>query len=205
MIKRMRKWLDAKHNQRQFDKVKLAGAAPQPLIRGRVRISVDGEAKPSLMIGSKVVINSGIWANPVSGLQTTLLFMNSNASIAIGDGTMLSNLTISSAVRVTIGNEVMLGAGTKVFDSDFHSIYLRCRLPANVGIVAAAVTIEDGAFIGADATILKGVTIGKQAVVGAGAVVTKSIPAFEIWAGNPARKIGSVGDAPVRLPPKFIF
>ena len=38
--------------------------------------------------------------------------------------------------------------------------------------------------------VLKDVTIGLGAVVGAGAVVTKSVPAYEIWAGVPARKIG---------------
>ena len=35
--------------------------------------------------------------------------------------------------------------------------------------------------------ILKGVTIGKGAIIGANAVVTKDVPAYEIWAGNPAR------------------
>ena len=44
-------------------------------------------------------------------------------------------------------------------------------------------------FIGSNVTILKGVTIGDEAVVGAGSIVTKDIPAGEIWAGNPARFI----------------
>ena len=44
-------------------------------------------------------------------------------------------------------------------------------------------------FIGGGSIILKGVTIGERAVVGAGTVVTKDIPAGEIWAGNPARFI----------------
>jgi dTDP-4-amino-4,6-dideoxy-D-glucose acyltransferase len=42
----------------------------------------------------------------------------------------------------------------------------------------------------ANATICPGVTLNDCCVVGAGAVVTKDIPAGEIWAGNPARKIG---------------
>lgn len=46
------------------------------------------------------------------------------------------------------------------------------------------------AFLGTNATVLPGVTIGEGAVVAAGAVVTKSIPPWEIWAGVPARKIG---------------
>ena len=38
--------------------------------------------------------------------------------------------------------------------------------------------------------VLAGVSIGDGAIVGAGAVVTKSVPAGEIWAGVPAKKIG---------------
>ena len=47
--------------------------------------------------------------------------------------------------------------------------------------------IEKGASIGSSVTILCGVTIGEGAVIGAGSLVTKDIPAGEIWAGNPAR------------------
>ena len=47
--------------------------------------------------------------------------------------------------------------------------------------------IEDGASIGSSVTLLCGVTVGRGSIVGAGSVVTKSIPAGEIWAGNPAR------------------
>jgi len=53
--------------------------------------------------------------------------------------------------------------------------------PSNMDIV-----IEDGAYIGCNATILPGVTIGKGAGVGACAVVTKDVPAGAIVAGNPA-------------------
>jgi acetyltransferase-like isoleucine patch superfamily enzyme len=44
--------------------------------------------------------------------------------------------------------------------------------------------------LGCNVAVLKGVAIGSSPVVGAGAVVTKSIPAGEIWAGVPARKMG---------------
>jgi acetyltransferase-like isoleucine patch superfamily enzyme len=51
-------------------------------------------------------------------------------------------------------------------------------------------TVERGASIGANATILPGVTIGRGAMVGAGAVVVRSVPRWAIVAGNPARIIG---------------
>jgi len=49
--------------------------------------------------------------------------------------------------------------------------------------------IQEGAFVGASSIILKGVTIGKHSIVAAGSVVSKSIPAGEIWGGNPAKFI----------------
>jgi len=52
--------------------------------------------------------------------------------------------------------------------------------------------LEDYAFIGAGSYILKGVTVGKYSIIGAGSVVTKDVPQGEIWAGNPAKKIGIV-------------
>src|SRR5262245_42489368 len=49
--------------------------------------------------------------------------------------------------------------------------------------------VKRGASIGTNATIVAGVTIGEYSVVGAGAVVTRDVPAFSIWAGNPAREL----------------
>ncbi len=50
--------------------------------------------------------------------------------------------------------------------------------------------VEDGASIGAQATLVAPVRIGQCAIVGAGAVVTRDVPAHAIVAGNPARVIG---------------
>jgi putative colanic acid biosynthesis acetyltransferase WcaF len=51
---------------------------------------------------------------------------------------------------------------------------------------ALPIGLEDGCWVGARAMICPGVTIGQSGVAAAGSVVTKSIPAFEIHAGNPA-------------------
>ena len=50
------------------------------------------------------------------------------------------------------------------------------------------------ASIGSGVTILCGVTIGEGAMVGAGSVVTKSVPAGELWVGNPARYLRRVDE-----------
>lgn len=52
--------------------------------------------------------------------------------------------------------------------------------------------IKRNASIGAAAVILGGVTIGENALIGAGSVVTKDVPADELWVGNPAKFVRRV-------------
>lgn len=49
--------------------------------------------------------------------------------------------------------------------------------------------IQNDVWIGIGAIIKSGITIHNGAVIGAGSVVTRDVPAYEIWAGNPAKKI----------------
>ena len=52
--------------------------------------------------------------------------------------------------------------------------------------------IKKGASVGANATIIAGNVIEEYSMIGAGAVVTKSTEKYELWLGNPARKVGYV-------------
>lgn len=56
----------------------------------------------------------------------------------------------------------------------------------------APVVIGDRAFIGGHAILLKGSDIGAEAIVGAGALVAGTVPAGEVWAGNPARFVKKI-------------
>jgi sugar O-acyltransferase (sialic acid O-acetyltransferase NeuD family) len=61
--------------------------------------------------------------------------------------------------------------------------------------VAGGVTIEPGAYIGAGALLRENLVVGAGALVGMGAVVTRSVPAGEVWAGVPARRRQPVNGA----------
>ena len=167
-------------------KVKTEGKFPRT--RGRVRIS--STYPKHISFGSNVIINSGKRWNPVGlGIQTSLMAID-NGIITIGSNVGMSNVSIVSRNEISIKDNVLLGSGVIIYDNDFHAINYEERVEfGDREIKSSPVVIEEGAFIGAGAMILKGVTIGEHSVVGAKSVVTKSIPANEIWAGNPARFI----------------
>lgn len=64
---------------------------------------------------------------------------------------------------------------------------------------AVAVTVLEGASVGARSVCIAPVTIGRWALVAAGSVVTRDVPDFALVAGVPARRIGWVGRAGVPL------
>ena len=59
--------------------------------------------------------------------------------------------------------------------------------------------VKKGASIGANATIVCGHDIGQFAFIGAGAVVTKTVPSYALFVGNPARQIGWMSEFGHRL------
>lgn len=52
--------------------------------------------------------------------------------------------------------------------------------------------LKRGCSVGANSTIVCGITIGENAMIGAGSVVTKDVPAGELWLGNPAKFIKKI-------------
>lgn len=112
-----------------------------------------------------------------------------DAEIVIGDYCLISpGVRISAARSIRIGDNCMLAANVIVSDSDWHGIYnrvrpFRCTKP---------VVIHNNVWLGERVIVNKGVTIGENSVVGAGSVVTKSIPANTVAAGNPARIIKTI-------------
>lgn len=150
-----------------------------------------GEAK----IGDDFSMNNGTRFNPIGFPQPCILYVDAHASLRIGSRVGMSQASVICHYRIDIGNDVKIGGGVKIFDTDFHSINPYDRLDRKLDIAnkrKAAVFIGNNVLIGAGSIILKGVSIGANSIIGAGSVVTKSVPSNEIWGGNPARFIKKI-------------
>jgi acetyltransferase-like isoleucine patch superfamily enzyme len=141
------------------------------LAEGRVRVSRPA-ARTRLAFGDQVYL-----------YRDVAFYLDADgATVEVGDRTFLNRRTeVISQRRVTIGADCLISWDVSISDTDYHQV--------DGSPAAAPVTIEDLAWIGARATILKGVTIGSGAVVAAGAVVTRSVPPRTLVAGVPARVV----------------
>ncbi len=108
-------------------------------------------------------------------------------NIVIGNDTFIGHETMilgSNKTTVTIGSYCDISSKVTIVTGT-HEVDLEGLHVAGQGI-GKDITIEDGVWIGINATILPGVKIGKKSIVAAGAVVTKDVPPNVMVAGNPA-------------------
>lgn len=144
-------------------------------------------------IGEHFVCSSG-QKYPIDNRVCSKVIVKQGASLTIGSYVGISNVCIHCHESVTIGDHVNIGAGTMIFDTDFHSLDWNHR-KSHTDIEnrkTKPVRIGELVFIGANCIILKGAEIGDKSIIGAGSVVACKIPAGEIWAGNPAKFIKKI-------------
>lgn len=138
------------------------------------------------VMSSKIGNGTNIW-------QFCVVFPDA----VIGDNcNICANVIIENDVRignnVTVKSGVQLWDGIEIEDDVFigpNVTFTNDRYPRskNPDWKMDHIKVKRGATIGANSTILPGITIGEKAMVGAGSVVTKDIPANELWLGSPAR------------------
>ncbi|MFT6155872.1 MAG: UDP-2-acetamido-3-amino-2,3-dideoxy-glucuronate N-acetyltransferase [Neolewinella sp.] len=115
---------------------------------------------------------------------------------------------VSLGQNVFVGNKVVIGDNCKVQNnvSVYDNVTLEDGVFCGPSMVFTNVynprslierkndyrdtLVKIGATLGANCTIVCGVTIGEYSFVGAGAVINKSVPAYALMAGVPARQIG---------------
>jgi len=146
-----------------------------------------------LKIGDQCIFRSKTKSNFVGINKKVSIGVTKNAELIIGDNCGFSGTSIYAAKSIIIGNFCNFGGNTFIWDTDFHPLDFRARRIHKVeAIKTAPIVIGNDVFVGANTIILKGVTIGDRAIIGAGSVVTKNIPADEIWGGNPAKFIRKI-------------
>ena len=109
-------------------------------------------------------------------------------TITVGNNVFIGyGVEFNCTNSINIGNNVLIATGTKIVDVG-HTYEMGKRIDEQP-LKSLPIKIEDDVWIAANCVIVGGVTISRGSVIAAGSVVTKSIPANEIWGGVPAKLI----------------
>lgn len=123
-------------------------------------------------------------------------WVNIEKGVHFGDGLRIGNGSGIGAFSnvpsdVSIGENVMVGQELLVYTQNHEMDRTDIPMKEQGMTKPRPVSIGNDVWIGARVTILPGVHIGNGAVIGAGAVVTKNVPDYEVWGGNPAHFLKS--------------
>lgn len=144
-----------------------------------------------LSLGENITMINNQKHSTLGKVNKCKLLVYSNAELKIGNKIGMSNVTIIATKSIIIGNNVMIGGGVTIIDSDFHSMdsSLWFSEKDELNMKSAQVNIGDNVFIGMNTIILKGVNIGNNVKIAAGSIITKNIDDNQTWGGNPAKKL----------------
>ncbi len=139
------------------------------------------------------------------------IFETQEGEVLLGDRIYMETSTVICRTRITIADDVVIESGVCLYDHSSHSLDYRERQRDIKTVVddhrdgrrfvqskdwsvvgAKAIQIHPRAWIGRNATILKGVTIGEGAIVAPFSMVIKNVAAWTMVAGNPAEPIDIV-------------
>lgn len=139
---------------------------------GKLSISILNRSR--ITIGKKIMIRGPVYINAING-----------GIIDIGKNVFFNrNCSVTSMGKIIIGDFCMFGNNVVVVDHDHN--FTNGNLNE---YIKSEIKIGNNVWIGANSTILRGVTIGDNSIIGANSLVNKDVPAGEVWAGVPAKKI----------------
>ncbi len=139
-----------------------------------------------IAVGPRTLIDAFVKIKPAGGTGDVVI----GADCAINSGTVIytgNGVTIGDAVAIA-ANCTLAPTNHEISDPSRH-IRLQGFQPSKGGIV-----IEEDVWLGSNVVVLDGAIIRKGAVIGAGSVVRGEVPAYEIHAGAPLRRIGKRGE-----------
>ncbi len=145
---------------------------PRTTIGAGSRIWINVQIREGASIGQNCILSKDVYIDH---------------AVAIGDGCKIQN-SVSVYNGVTIGDGVFVGP---------NACFTNDKVPRaqNPHWAVTPTRVENGASIGANATIVCGITIGEYAMIAAGAVVTRDVAPYALVMGNPARVVGMVDKA----------
>jgi sugar O-acyltransferase (sialic acid O-acetyltransferase NeuD family) len=162
-----------------------------PVIGGRDELSRLPDARVVVCTGRpdnyvsrpRIVNELGLAAERYATLIHPAAIVSTSSFVGHGS-VLLANTVLTASVRVGAHVAVMPHVTLTHDDviEDFATL-------ASRSVLGGAARISRGAYIGAGAIIGQGLTVGELALVGMGAVVTRDVPAREVWAGVPARRM----------------
>ncbi|MEX0865233.1 MAG: acyltransferase [Acidimicrobiia bacterium] len=171
-------------------------------VHGRTTVAPTAMVSPGASIGDRSVVwdLTQVREGAIIGPDTVIgrnVYIDHD--VRIGANCKIQNASLLYWPAI-LGDGVFIGPGA-ILTNDRHP---RAVKPDGTpkgpdDWLAAGVTIDSGAAIGAGAVLVGGVNIGAWALVGAGAVVTGDVPSHALVVGNPATRVGWVGKAGRRL------
>ena len=204
----MNRWLSRVANRLDWARTQVHAGAP-------LCASIDGSATihATARINNFLGKPEAIVVGAHTHIRGQLLTFWNAGQITIGKWCYVGEDTrIWSQSSISIGNYVLIAHLVDIHDTNSHPIdwkerrldteallSFRYRTPTQT--VSAPVVIEDDAWIGFKASVMKGVRIGRGAIVSAGAVVTKDVEPWTAVGGNPATLIARLNpdDAAERI------
>jgi acetyltransferase-like isoleucine patch superfamily enzyme len=133
-----------------------------------------------LIIGSNCIIQNNV--------DFRLSPYNKESTVIIHDNVFVGHACeFVSDCKIEIGRDCFIASKTTI-NTNGHEFFKGIKIK-DQPLTIKEIIIEEDVWVGTSCVILQGVTIGKGAVVAAGSVVNKSIPAYEVWAGVPAKFI----------------
>lgn len=125
-------------------------------------------------------------------------------NVSIGQNVVIGpNVVVGDNVKIQ--NNVSIYEGITLEDSVFcgpSCVFTNVNNPRSEIVRKSEykpTLVKRGASIGANATIVCGYTLGEYCFIAAGAVITSDVPAFALMAGVPAKRIGWMSKAGIRL------
>lgn len=172
----------------------------EPVKPNRSHGSGEFKAEDFARLGRNVIFEPGVLVFHPENIEigdnvyvghATMLKGYHAGRFSIGDHTWIGQgCFMHAAGGITIGRAVGVGPSVKILTSEHQPDDLAVPV-LFAPLRFAPVTIHDGSDIGTNTVVLPGVTIGEGAIVGAGSVVSHDVPAYEVWAGVPARRLRS--------------